>query len=154
MTLSEFRQSRRVLTIAQAQAEFAHLADLDLSEYSNALIYANGTWILQSAKAYWLLIESDEWESPDLAVLEFILYEWQSESLDHITNQESALSFLRDLHASGLLFHPDESARDCLSLHRLPDSALAAIDSGMARAREFLPDICQAALDILNCEAP
>ena len=78
MTLAEFRASRVSLTLAQCEAAgFTFADDLDLDEsYIGAYIYSGGCFILQKRHCLHLLVESDEYESRDLALLEFVLWQW------------------------------------------------------------------------------
>lgn len=72
--------------------------------------------------------------------------------LNRVTDRESAIAFLESLADCGLLFHPDDSAADCLQHHRLAAWSLEQIQRNMNRARAILPDICETALAILNRE--
>lgn len=79
MNLAQFRESRRVLSIAQAQSELQHLAGLWLDDFDSAVIYADGFYILQHGDTYFLEIEREEYHSSDLASLESILHKWAFE---------------------------------------------------------------------------
>ena len=89
MTLNEFRATRVSLPLAQAIADHPHIADLDLDEsYTSAFFYADGAFILQKRGGLHLLVEGDEYESRDLALLEFVLWQWMTESTDAVSLRE------------------------------------------------------------------
>lgn len=77
MTLAEFRQSRHIVPIETALQECPHIADLDIdSNFTYAALYSGDCFILQSRRGWYLLCEGDEYESRDLAALEFLLWLW------------------------------------------------------------------------------
>ena len=87
MTLAEFRATRRRLTLPEAQQEFDFLAALDLAPYFvGALIYDDGAYILRKKHAFYLEIEGCEYESDDLPLLEFVLWQWFTPEQDAIRN--------------------------------------------------------------------
>jgi hypothetical protein len=84
MSLADFRATRRVIPIADAIAELPFLSDLDFGqEYTYAAIYDGGFYILQSRAGWYLEIEGDEYFTRDVALLEFVLWQW-SEDGDHM----------------------------------------------------------------------
>lgn len=81
MTLVEFRATRRLVTMAQALDQLPFLADLEFGpEWTHVVMYMSGHWILSGPKGYDLTIEGDEYESRDLPLLEFVLWQWAIES--------------------------------------------------------------------------
>ena len=77
MTLAEFRATRRRMPVSAAIAELPYLEHAaENPEYTHAVIYAEGAYILQSRRGFYLEIEGDEYESRDLALLEFVLWQW------------------------------------------------------------------------------
>ena len=77
MTLAEFRATRRTMPIAAAIAESPYLEHVaENPEYTHAALYADGAYILQSRRGFYLEIEGDEYKSRDLALLEFVLWQW------------------------------------------------------------------------------
>ena len=80
MTLADFRKSRRVVTLAEAESEMSFLTDIDLAaDYTHVCIYDRDAYILQSRRNFYLVLEGDEYESRDLALLEFVLWQWAAE---------------------------------------------------------------------------
>jgi hypothetical protein len=80
MTLAEFRKTRQNLPIHTAIELLPFLAEMDLSEeYTHAIVYNEGFYILQSRRGFYLEIESDEYETRDLALLEFLLWQWSED---------------------------------------------------------------------------
>lgn len=73
-------------------------------------------------------------------------------TLVRVTDADSAKAFLADLHARGWLYHPEDSAMDCLGHHDLPLILLAQIEAGMKACWEHLADPCEDALALLNAE--
>lgn len=65
---------------------------------------------------------------------------------------ESARQFLRELHARGLLYHPEDPAADCLGHHALSAEELAGIEARMRATFDHLEDPCEDALALLNSE--
>lgn len=85
MTLTEFRKTRRLVTVAEAKAELPHIADMDFeSTWTHCLVYAGGAYILTRNRMHYLDVEGGEYTSTDLPLLEFILWQWleESDSLD------------------------------------------------------------------------
>lgn len=81
MTLQEFRASRRLLPIAQAKAALPHLSDLDFGpDHDAAFVYSADCFILRGPSGLSLFIETDEYHSTDLPLLEFVLWCWLSDS--------------------------------------------------------------------------
>ena len=72
--------------------------------------------------------------------------------LEPVTDAESAMAFLRALHVNGLLYHPEEDAAGCLTLHDLPLETVSAIEANMTQTWQFLLDPCETALRIANAE--
>ena len=70
--------------------------------------------------------------------------------LETVKSAETASAFLAALHTAGLLFHPEESAFDCLAHHGLPTCDLLTINCNMAATFHYLPDPCAIALDLIN----
>jgi hypothetical protein len=70
--------------------------------------------------------------------------------LPAVTSKETAESFLSELQKQGNLYHPEESAFDCLSNSGLPRNTLIKIDLGMKCCFDHLPDPCETALRLLN----
>ncbi len=70
--------------------------------------------------------------------------------LNRVTDEESAKAFLASLHSHGLLFHPDDSAFDCLAHHGLAQWSLAQIDRNMRRTHAFLPCPSEFSLLLIN----
>lgn len=68
--------------------------------------------------------------------------------LDPVKSPKTAKGFLRALHKAGLLYHCEESARDCLDWHNLPESTLQGIEDNMHACFQYLPDPCQTALNV------
>jgi hypothetical protein len=57
-----------------------YMGDLDLDEsFTHAMVYGDGCLILHSRRGFYLMLETDEYESRDLALLEFVLWQWASE---------------------------------------------------------------------------
>jgi hypothetical protein len=67
-----------------------------------------------------------------------------------VTSKETAESFLVDLQKQGNLYHPEDSAFDCLCNAGLSYDALVVIDRNMKRCFDYLPDPCETALQLLN----
>jgi hypothetical protein len=70
--------------------------------------------------------------------------------LPTVTSKETAESFLAELHKQGHLYHPEESAFDCLSNAGLSYESLELIDYYMGKCFDHLPDPCETALRLLN----
>ena len=70
-----------------------------------------------------------------------------------VTSSDTATAFLRALNGAGLMYHPEESAYECLEHHKLGSMALNRINFNMAQCFAFLPDPCETALDIMNAAA-
>lgn len=70
--------------------------------------------------------------------------------LNRVDSAESARAFFVALHDHGLLFHPEDSAADCLSHHGLAGWAIDQIERNRVRCFTYLPDPCEVALEILN----
>lgn len=68
--------------------------------------------------------------------------------LDAVNSARTAKAFLRSLHDSGLLYHPEESAKDCLNWHELPDSTLTCIEQNMKACFKYLADPCEIAVEV------
>jgi hypothetical protein len=84
MSLADFRATRRTVPIADAIAELPFLSDMEFEpEYTHAALYDGGFYILQSRAGWYLEIESDEYFTRDLALLEFVLWQW-SEAGGHM----------------------------------------------------------------------
>lgn len=66
-----------------------------------------------------------------------------------IRSAADARAFLSDLHAKGLLFHPEDDPFDCLAHHGLPKVDLLWINANMAACFRYLPDPCETALEIM-----
>ncbi len=67
----------------------------------------------------------------------------------NVNSADTAKAFLAALHDAGLLFHPDESAFDCLLHHDLPKCNLMTINCNMAACFQYLPDPCETSLHLL-----
>jgi hypothetical protein len=70
--------------------------------------------------------------------------------LNRVTSKETAESFLAELHKRRLLYHPEESAFDCLNNSGIGKAFLLQIERNMKRCFEYLPDPCETALQLLN----
>jgi hypothetical protein len=66
-----------------------------------------------------------------------------------IKDADSAVAFLAGLAAAGLLYHPEESAFDCLAHHGLPSCVLQNIQDGMRATFLHLSDPCATALQFI-----
>jgi hypothetical protein len=70
MTLEEFRNSRRILPLSEAVAEFESLESLDLEGgFTHCALYAGDCFILQSRRGFYMVCDGDEYESRDLPAL-------------------------------------------------------------------------------------
>ena len=67
-----------------------------------------------------------------------------------VYDAESATRFLVNLHRLGMLYHPEESAGDCLRHHGIGRAFLWQIENNMRACFRFLPDPCQTALNIVR----
>jgi hypothetical protein len=77
MTLAEYRATRRYMPIEEAIIVNPYLGDLDLDKsFTHAMVYGDGCFILHSRRGFYLMLETDEYESRDLALLEFVLWQW------------------------------------------------------------------------------
>ena len=70
--------------------------------------------------------------------------------LARVNDAATARAFLEAMHAAGLLYHPEDSAYDCLRHHDLGTMALNTINANMAATQVYLPDACATALEITN----
>ncbi len=70
--------------------------------------------------------------------------------LPTVTSKETAESFLSELHKRGHLYHPEESAFDCLNNSGIGKASLSQIERNMKLCFEYLPDPCETALQLIN----
>lgn len=70
--------------------------------------------------------------------------------LEPVTDYTTARAFLEALHAAGMLYHPEESAAECLRLHRLDADTLETISANMAATFDHLTDPCARCIAIMG----
>jgi hypothetical protein len=71
------------MPISEAIAAHPHLADIEPDEsFTHAMMYGDGCFILHSRRGFYLMLETDEYESRDLALLEFVLWQWASDEAE------------------------------------------------------------------------
>lgn len=77
MNLQDFRATRQHMTIGKALMLIPSIQDLDLGpEFTHVSIYEGDYFILHSRRGGYLMLETDEYETRDLPVLEFLLWMW------------------------------------------------------------------------------
>jgi len=67
------------------------------------------------------------------------------------TDAETSRQFLAELHRNGMLWHPEETAAECLL--DVTAGEAADLDSKMAATFQFLTDPCVDALALINSAA-
>ena len=70
-----------------------------------------------------------------------------------VDSAESARAFMSELSRAGLLYHPEDSAHDCLSAHALDASTLDTIESRMRACFDYLDDPCAYGVELLRRES-
>ena len=70
--------------------------------------------------------------------------------LNRVDSEESAKAFYIALHEFGLLFHPEDPAKDCLQHHGLASWAIDQIERNRVSSFKYLSDPCEIALSLRN----
>lgn len=84
MTLAEFRAARRYLTREEAESEAPHIMEMEYDAgWTHVILYSRGEYIMHGRKGFYLHCETDEYESRDLALLEFVLWQWSEDLTDN-----------------------------------------------------------------------
>ena len=65
-----------------------------------------------------------------------------------ITTHAAAVEYLQRLHATGLLFNPEDAAADCLTEHNLRPEQISAIQNNVDQLFEidYPADVCPCAI--------
>jgi hypothetical protein len=67
-----------------------------------------------------------------------------------VTDAETAIAFLSALLDAGMLYHPDDSAADCLGDRGIAPEALDLIQTAMQAAHDHLADPSETALHLID----
>lgn len=77
MDLKTFRATRQVMPLAEALVHEPAISDMDLNpEFTQVAFYEGNHFILLGRRGGYLILETDEYETRDTALLEFLLWMW------------------------------------------------------------------------------